>query len=339
MNYFIDIRGKDKNTADIKAPADMCHIMSKRGYTPIVFERTKKKGRNIGSFLCHVKNWLRAFAGISSKSLLVYQYPIALSKISIIMMKTLVKIKKLRLVFLIHDIDSLRNYNASSNSSREKLFKECAGLICHNESMKRYLVEQGIDEKKIVPLYVFDYINEDDFVEIGNDTSVIIAGNLNTQKSKYIDALLKEDRGFHINLYGPNFVEKPEYKDYTYFGSFPPEQLCSHLKGSFGLVWDGDSIDECSGPTGRYLQYNNPHKVSLYISSGIPVIIWDKAALSKYISDNSLGYSVGSLRDVANLISTGVDDLNDIKRNVIEEGKRLREGDYLNQALDKIEQM
>ncbi len=33
----------------------------------------------------------------------------------------------------------------------------------------------------------------------------------------------------------------------TYFGSFLPDELPAALEGGFGLVWDGDSAETCSG--------------------------------------------------------------------------------------------
>ena len=62
-----------------------------------------------------------------------------------------------------------------------------------------------------------------------------------------------------------------------------------NLFGSFGLVWDGMSSETCKGSFGEYLRINNPHKTSLYLASGIPVIIWSKAALAEFIEKNKCG--------------------------------------------------
>jgi hypothetical protein len=32
-----------------------------------------------------------------------------------------------------------------------------------------------------------------------------------------------------------------------------PEELIKNLQGRYGLVWDGDALDTCSGLTGEYL--------------------------------------------------------------------------------------
>ena len=47
-------------------------------------------------------------------------------------------------------------------------------------------------------------------------------------------------------------------------GVFKPEELPRVLDGSYGLVWDGDSLDECSGNIGEYLKINkNPKTIDI----------------------------------------------------------------------------
>ena len=57
---------------------------------------------------------------------------------------------------------------------------------------------------------------------------------------------------------------------------------------NFGLVWDGTSLDGCNGRYGEYLKFNNPHKTSLYLSCGIPVIIWKEAALADFVEEHKV---------------------------------------------------
>ena len=54
-------------------------------------------------------------------------------------------------------------------------------------------------------------------------------------------------------------------------------------EGNLGLIWDGasDSSDEDIGMK-NYTRYNNPHKLSCYMAAGLPVIVWEKSAISKF---------------------------------------------------------
>lgn len=51
------------------------------------------------------------------------------------------------------------------------------------------------------------------------------------------------------------------------------------------MVWDGESIDGGLGLSGQYLKYNNPHKLSVIFTSGLPVIIWNEAAEAGLVKD------------------------------------------------------
>lgn len=75
------------------------------------------------------------------------------------------------------------------------------------------------------------------------------------------------------------------------------------MEGDYGLVWDGAELNCCAGTVGEYLKYNNPHKVSLYIASEMPIIIWEKAALAKFVKDNNIGITVSSLYELPEVLS------------------------------------
>ena len=336
MRYYIDIRGAVQNTADTKAPADMCEIMKQRGYIAIPFQRPRTNGR-VEGFLTHARNWRRAYKTLKPGDLAVYQYPMMLSHFCVRMLKKIGKLRKAKIVLLIHDIDSIRGHQQATNSWKEKVFHHANILICHNERMKEWLEQQGI-RAKIIPLGVFDYLTEKRKAAVGDRGSMIIAGNLDNRKSLYIGKLLQMSRKTRIHLYGPNFMLREEYENYQYFGSFPPDELTERLQGGFGLVWDGNSTEECSGMTGQYLKYNNPHKVSLYIACGIPVIIWKQAALADYIEKNGLGFTIGSLEEIDEKIAAILpEEYEQMQKNAEKEAEKLRSGYYLNHALEEAE--
>lgn len=338
MNYYVSIVGNEKNTADVKAPSDMCSIMKRRGYIAIPFVRPKHNGK-LFAISAHIKNWFKVWKTVKKGDVLVYQYPLLLSHFCVRQIIKASEKKHIKVVLLIHDIDSLRGFNEQTNAWKEQMFFHVSYIICHNDKMKEWLINRGVKKDRLISLEIFDYLTkEHSYNDDSNKESVIIAGNLSKEKSSYIDSLLKSDRSYLVNLYGPNFKGNDAYRKYEYFGSFSPNELISHLKGGYGLVWDGNSVDECSGMTGRYLQFNNPHKASLYIVSGIPVIIWKKAALSEYIEKNNLGRTVDSLNEIEGIIhSTSQQEYEQISKNVKKESLKLRKGYYLNKALDLVE--
>lgn len=87
-------------------------------------------------------------------------------------------------------------------------------------------------------------------------------------------------------------------------GFVKSDDLIATAQGDFGLVWDGTSVSTCTGDFGEYLQYNNPHKTSLYIRCQLPVIIWNKAALADFVRENGIGICVDSLEELEKILNT-----------------------------------
>ena len=139
-----------------------------------------------------------------------------------------------------------------------------------------------------------------------------------------------------LNIYGPNKLDSyPE--SIRYCGQYTPEELPKHLTEDFGLIWDGNSIETCSGTFGEYLKYNNPHKTSLYLSTGIPVIIWDQAALAPLIKESGVGICISSLTELDSvLLSLTNEQYQLMKRKAEKLGQKLRKGYYTKHALTKL---
>ena len=126
----------------------------------------------------------------------------------------------------------------------------------------------------------------------------------------------------------------------NYFGAFLPDELIKNLKGKYGLVWDGDSIETCSGGKGEYLRINNPHKLSLYLAVGLPVIIWDEAAEAEFVLRENVGFTIKSLYELSEKMALISDDDYEImKKNAEVVGARLRNGKYMTNAIKKAEKI
>ena len=120
-----------------------------------------------------------------------------------------------------------------------------------------------------------------------------------------------------------------------YRGKFAPEELIANLDGQFGLVWDANTLDTCGGTDGNYLRYNNPHKLSLYIAAGVPVIVWKESALAGFVEKNGLGICVNSLMELPEAISKiSASDYDLMAERANEMGKLLRQGIYLQLILN-----
>mgnify|MGYP000902289738 FL=1 len=254
--------------------------------------------------------------------------------------------KGVKVNFIIHDLEALRYVNVENFPLKHKiriqiqesgLLGAADGIIAHNPIMKSVLVDKGIAEDKIVSLGIFDYLipNFQEKTGLTKNQPIIVAGNLAQEKAGYLYTLPKAP---DYNLYGVGFDESRALENETYFGSFLPDELPAALEGGFGLVWDGDSAETCSGVFGEYLRYNNSHKASLYLASGFPLVVWEESALSTFVLDNHCGIAVGSLSELAEKIKSLSDEeyqqLVSCSQKI---GKNIRAGYYLKTALKKFD--
>ena len=212
-------------------------------------------------------------------------------------------------------------------------------IIAHNDSMKKFLSDMGVEEKRIRVLEIFDYLilgfSEESLRCSDNKRTdpVIIAGNLRKHKAEYAYHLPQIPR---FNLYGVGYETTPQ-SNIDYKGSFNPNELVYAMDGSFGLVWDGKSAQTCMGVYGDYLRINNPHKTSLYLAAEKPVIIWKEAALANFVKQNHCGILISSLDEIAEAIKQLSDtEYRKIQQSTQEIGKKVRNGYYLKKAVKDI---
>ena len=112
------------------------------------------------------------------------------------------------------------------------------------------------------------------------------------------------------------------------------------MEGSFGLIWDGDSLETCSGDYGKYLEYNNPHKLSLYIAAGIPVITWKGAAIADFIKKYNIGFTVNSIYEISEIIGKmTLSEYEEYKNNLKGLQEKVCSGFFTKMALEKIIKM
>ena len=253
--------------------------------------------------------------------------------------------KGVKVHFIIHDLEALRYVKVDNIPLKHKiriqiqesgLLVAADGIIAHNPIMKSILVDKGISESKIVSLGIFDYLipNFQEKMGLTKNQPIIVAGNLAQEKAGYLYSLPEEPA---YNLYGVGFDESRALANETYFGSFLPDELPAALEGGFGLVWDGDSAETCSGVFGEYLRYNNSHKASLYLAAGLPLVVWKESALAHFVLDKQCGIVVDSLHNLQKVLDElTLQDYNELLDNARHVGVALQEGAYLKAALMKL---
>ena len=328
MKYYLKEFYAKENHAGSKARLDAEKIMIEAGYHPF-FQNNDSNSITL-----------------TENDVLVLQFPLLWHSLKALILTKLLRKRQFKAYLLIHDIESLRNRSIKSFQDVKYAFlhflqnktvlERVDGIIAHNDKMKDILVQLGIPEKKIISLEIFDYlIPHFEEKKTYEKRTVVVAGNFDIKKAKYARQLPDNPE---FSIFGINFEEEKLPQNVHYKGAFSPEELPYYLEGGFGLVWDGDSPYTCSGMFGEYLKMNNPHKASLYLASGFPIIVWRQSALSDFVTKNNCGILVDSLFVIAErLDSISNDEYEELIRNSKKIGDNIRNGHYLKVALEKCE--
>ena len=349
MKYFLKeefLKDSGARNAGNKARNDVEEIVKREGYQPLLL--TVDDWYHMGTVKAQqhkAKALTQAFSQLKSGDQLLIQFPMLHHSFFTTRLVRKIQRRGVKVYFIIHDLEALRYANLDTVPLKHKirvhlqessLLKIADGIIAHNPIMKSVLVDKGIAEDKIVCLGIFDYLIPDFQEKSGQtkDQPMIVAGNLAQEKAGYLYSLPGEPA---YNLYGVGFDESRALENETYFGSFLPDELPAALEGGFGLVWDGDSAETCSGVFGEYLRYNNSHKASLYLAAGFPLVVWKQSALSHFVLENGCGIAVESLHDLSQAIEQLDDkDYQDLVEKTKYIGKKIRDGFFLTNALNKL---
>lgn len=285
--------------------------------------------------------WKRGISKLDSEDCLLVNYPPVYGCFSF---GHAIKKSKCQTALFLHDLEALRGGDSFASRILESIIEHeeklalvnCDFVISHNSEMTKAISRvYGISTEKIIDLQIFDYLISSDKVpnKASLDRPVIVAGNLSPSKAGYLSCLPKD---VDFNLYGSNYPleQQSVSPNLHYLGSYDVDELPFVLDGSFGLVWDGPDSNCCSGSFGNYLRINNPHKTSLYLASGFPVIVWKEAAIARFVLDEGVGIAVSSLDELNSVLSGLTDDeYSDLLRNVERVSARLRRGYYTEKAL------
>lgn len=334
QSYILNVLQTEKKHAGSKAQDDVAYFLHQKGFMNVYIDGELNR---IERFLFFKHDFRKKVVNLSSNDRLLIQYPFYLGKHVLKVLPQILKQQKVHSIVLVHDIPSLRNLATKSVIKTEITWlNQFETLIVHTNRMKDWLLHNGC-KTQIIVLNIFDYYI-DPSVMLEVDTAarlkdkdfpqVIFAGNIG--KSLFIREI--HPKNYKLNLFGIG-DDNINRDNINHFGSFPPSTLPRHLVGDFGLVWDGDSTEQASD----YLKYNSPHKLSLYIACGIPVIVWKKSASAEFVKNHHMGFVIDSLDELDDLLkSLSNEQYSKIKKAVELISVQLRSGYYTKLAVENI---
>lgn len=328
------------NHAGNKARVDVDTILHLKKYTPFVNleQRAFKNVTEKIGWVVNPANWLKILKlNCIKNKLVILQYPFYQNPIIDISIERFIKNNKI--VYIVHDINALRSQDATVIKKEVLLLNEADFLIVHNKKMESILLDSGVTSR-MINLELFDYLL-DKMPENNYNYGKTIAFAGNLAKSDFLKNTDLTKLNLQFNLYGPNYDAcKICRSNIAFCGSFPPNVIPYELKGDFGLIWDGDALDTCNGVFGEYTKYNNPHKLSLYIAAGIPVIVWKQAAIADFVEKYNIGFSVESLHDISGVIdSLTLQEYEGYKSNICKLQAKVVDGYFTKRALVEVEKI
>lgn len=195
--------------------------------------------------------------------------------------------KKINLYLIMIDLSKARDERINDEQEK-KVCNKAKAIMAQTELMKNEMISRGysfkIDKNKIFISHFWPIFTK--LQPIGKSSfgdSIAFSGAL--YKAPFASMLPELDKRLQ-------FVVNPQFRMIT---------------EDWGLVWDGKSVDTCSGEYGDYMKIVYPYKASLYLASNRPLIVWKESGIADFVIENHLGIAIGSLYEIHDAIHSLTD--------------------------------
>lgn len=308
----------------LKAKSDYAQIAQTQGWTILPIARYNDVRFDDETRQNHIKNWLNT---VKADDTVIHQFPSYMSCHFEQQWVQEINKRSARSIVLTHDIEPLRL--VKTDAWELSVLKQYNTIIVHSEAMANALRRMSVNSTFIIqPL--FDYLGE--VHNLASYSHLInFAGTF--QKSPW----LKDYDGPEINLFGS--VPK-KWRDFvfpnqvSYHGNFDPDDILNQLTSGFGLIWDNDFEDKTYQ---SYTKYNAPHKASLYLRAGLPLIAWQQSALAAIIKQYDIGLTINKLTDLKKIDDISLDQYHTWQKNIYPIASQLAQGFFTKQTLMMIQ--
>ncbi|MCM1022231.1 MAG: galactofuranosyltransferase [Muribaculum sp.] len=280
---------------------------------------------------------LKAAASLRKGDVLLLQYPL---KKYFTFLCRVARGRGAKTVAIIHDLGSMRRRRLTPAKEIARL-SNADYIIASNEVMRQWLLDHGM-KRPTGSLGLFDFISAAGLPKAGSSDEaphkpvLVYAGALGMRKNSFLLKMPHLAERFTLRVYG-NAEGLPGLTDTAgadVRGFLPQEEFIAQSPGNFGLVWDGDSLDCCSGNFGEYLRWNSPHKASFYLRAGIPLIVWQQSAIAPIVKQLGVGVVAETIAEAADkLQSMTPQQYSKLKANACLTAARLQQGYFFTQAL------
>ncbi len=330
--YYIKFGISDKPNAGAKAMHDIMNLLNKHGYRPVLSLPT-----NAIKLIKIIDIPILIFTilfKIRRNGTLIYFVPSNTKRIRLL--QIMQHYLGFKLICFINDIEFMRMERNQAQANEEIKAISAANIILVPNYNSVNILQKAYNMTQIlIPICVWDYLSPTYINDSKYNKDIAFAGNLS--KAPFIKQLPKVSLSFSI--WGRKDESIKETFNIIFHGERKPNELINEIAlCAWGLVWDGESIDTCSGLLGNYLRFNNSHKCGLYLAAGIPLIVWKESGMAHFVNENKVGICVESLFEAESIIKNmNEDTYNKYRNNAQRIGENIRHGHYFLEALRKAE--
>lgn len=308
--------------------ADAERILEKEGFVPVTFPH-----HHDFSFIAKINRFFyytRQLLSIKKNSTLVFLFP-PYARLTTLLVNRLLK-KGVKCICFIADINGIKDGDNAELAKEIGFLKQFRHFIVHNEKMKDWLKE-NVPESQAASIEFFDFLASPAISQPVFSQEIVFAGNL--EKSVFLEQLSRLPGTLHFHLYGTGQTTSMlAQKNVTWHGVEDPYVLPGKINGSFGLLWDGDAIDKPGGSLGNYMQYISHHKLSLYILSGLPLIVPASAASAPLVEKYKIGICINNLFEIEDKVNAiSATEYRTMQENMQPLAERISRGEGLRKAM------
>jgi hypothetical protein len=201
-------------------------------------------------------------------------------------------------VALLHDLDELRT---TTTVVSRPVLRKAAAIVSTGLLHER--IPDELAGKPVSFLEIWDYRVGPAFKPGGWDPAgpILYAGTLWPLKVSWLYRPDPDRPALLLRGHGYDTARDPGCGD-TFAGPFESDDPVFDPPVSWGLVWDGAKLGS-DGTEADYERINQPHKLSLYLACGLPVIVWSEGRAAEWVLRNGCGITTPSLAAIPEILA------------------------------------
>ena len=343
---YISRNYKAPSSGGGKAKSDIEQTLASMGAINIGLTRTTCSSKTY-DFFRTLGSVVKALWNVRHGDVVVLQYPV--KKYFTLICRTAHR-RGAKIIAIIHDLGAFRRRRLTIREEITRL-NHADIVIAANDHQHKWLQEKGC--QAMMAVYgLHDYLTTINlpanhtappYTPLGKPHfSLYFVGDLTPRNNRYLYTLGRQMQHTEIFLYGKGFDRSAAGDESTlrWIGFTKDTDLITTHRGDFGLCWYGESCETAAGHQGEYMAINTPHKLSLYLRCGTPIIIWRHAAMAAVIEQEGLGIVVDTLGEVERrLEQLTLAEYHTMQQHVQRVAQALAEGQSCRRAVTKAYHM